>query len=92
VETDICSKNAISWFRGNRPWWLLAAHLFIASLGIQVKNKYNPLSFKQRLLFLKSSKGGDEVGSVAGKSRHRFKKNNNTRVQVPPVAIGCPPQ
>jgi hypothetical protein len=67
---------ASSWFGGNRPWWLLAAHLFIASLGIQVKNKCNPLSFKHRLLFLKSSKGGDEVGSVAGGSRHRDKKQN----------------
>jgi hypothetical protein len=46
VETDIGSKNATSWFRGNRPWCLLAAHLFITSLGIQVKNKNNPLSFK----------------------------------------------
>jgi hypothetical protein len=60
----MCSNNALSWFRGNRPWWLLAAHLFITSLGIQVKNKYDPLSFKIGCYFLEVEKEEMQVESI----------------------------
>jgi hypothetical protein len=48
----------------NRPSWLLAVHLFIASLGIQVKNKYNPPSFNIGCYFSKVEKEEMQVESI----------------------------